>query len=57
MIKVKECGEKLVDLRKYCPKVVLSDNIKNQAYLRKTVANRINEALEYLYACYKTSSD
>lgn len=48
MVQIKECREKLVDLRKYCPKVILTARIKNHAYLRESVADKINEAIKFL---------
>jgi len=48
MINIKECGEKLVDLRKYSPNAILTSTIKNHAYLRESVAKMINKAITYL---------
>jgi len=48
MIEVKDNKENLVDLRKYCPKVILTARIKDHAYLRESVADKINEAIKFL---------
>jgi len=53
MIPIRECGEPLVDLRKACPGVVIDlgrERMEKEgtAYLRKTVAEMINEALWHL---------
>ncbi|MDO8669661.1 MAG: M15 family metallopeptidase [Candidatus Buchananbacteria bacterium] len=52
-IKIVECGEPLVNIKKYCPKIVIELDkyrIKSEknVYLRKTVAQMINCALTYL---------
>lgn len=49
MIRIRECGEPLVDLRKACPGVVVAlgeERMEKEetAYLRKTVAEMINRA-------------
>ena len=47
MINIKECNEPLVDLKKICPKVKIDlgkQRIKERAYLRKTVAEMIQQA-------------
>lgn len=53
MIKVKECHEPLVDLKKYCPGLIISLDsyrMKNEkkVYLRKTVAKMLCQAKKNL---------
>ena len=53
MIKVKECGEPLVDIKKLCPDLVIdlgSRRMKKEktAYLRKTVAEMVCKAKSHL---------
>lgn len=52
-IKIIECNESLVNIKKHCPRVVISLNkerlkIEKNFYLRKTVADMINKAISYL---------
>ncbi|MEK7072657.1 MAG: M15 family metallopeptidase [Patescibacteria group bacterium] len=52
-IKIVECNEPLVDIKKYCPKVVIAIDKKRLSleknfYLRKTMAKMINKATDYL---------
>ncbi len=52
-IKIKDNGEPLVDLKKYCPKAIIAINkkrmaVEKAAYLRKTVAKMLNRAQKYL---------
>ena len=53
MIRIKECGEPLIDIKKLCPDLVInlgSLRMKKEktAYLRKTVAEMICQAKKYL---------
>lgn len=52
MIKIKECGEPLVDLKKFCPDLIinLGTQRKNEktAYLRKAVAKMVCQAKKNL---------
>jgi len=53
MIKIKECGEPLVDIKKLCPDLIValdSRRMKKEksAYLRKTVAKMLCKAKSYL---------
>jgi len=49
MIKIEECGEPLVDLKKVCPELIIRLGKKNEiAYVRKTIALKIKKALSFL---------
>jgi len=50
MIKVKECGEPLVDIKKLCPDLVIAPNLKkeNRAFLRKTTVKMVCQAKKHL---------
>ena len=52
-ISIKECGEPLVDIKKYCPGIVVrldSDTTRSNrtAYLRRTVARKLGQAQKLL---------
>jgi len=50
MIKIKKCGEPLVDIKKFCPDLVIAPNLEkeNRAFLRKTVIKMICRAKKRL---------
>lgn len=53
MINIKECGEPLVDLKKYCPGVIIDLELwrrkkEKTLYLRRSVATMINRARKFL---------
>ncbi len=50
MIKVKECGEPLVDIKKLCPDLVIARRIKKErrAFLRKTIVRMVCQAKSHL---------
>jgi len=53
MINIKECKEPLVDLKKYCPGVIIDLELwrrkkEKTFYLRRSVAKMINKARSYL---------
>ncbi len=53
MIKIKECGESLVDIKKMCPDLVINLGPRRmkkekKAFLRKTVAKMVCRAKSYL---------
>lgn len=49
MIKIEECGEPLVDLKKICPELIIRLGKKNEiAYVRQTIALKIKKALSFL---------
>lgn len=50
MIKIKECSEPLVDIKKLCPGLVIAPRIKKEkrALLRKTVVKMVCRAKKYL---------
>ena len=53
MIKIKECGEPLVDIKKLCPDLVIDIGYRRTkkektAYLRKTVAKMVYQAKSHL---------
>lgn len=50
MIKIKECGEPLVDIKKLCPDLVIARRIKKEkrAFLRKTIVKMVCQAKSHL---------
>lgn len=53
MIKIKECGEPLVDIKKLCPDLIIDLDAQRMekektAYLRETVAKMVCQAKDYL---------
>lgn len=48
MVKIKECGEPLVGIKKACPGLVINPEIKKRAFLRKTVVRMLCRAKNYL---------
>lgn len=50
-IKIDDCGEKLVDIRDYCPKILIDEGLKkgkNKPLVRKTIALMLNKTRKYL---------
>ncbi len=50
MIKIKDCGEPLIDIKKLCPDLVIAPKIKKEkrAILRKTAAEMVCQAKKHL---------
>ena len=50
-VQIQDSGEEMVDIRKYCPGILIDDDLitdGGKPYLRKTVADMLNEASGYL---------